>query len=492
MPSIDTATLVEGQVHAENLQIYCGLDSMVTYEVHGVLRSMRSTPNPIYDFERALQGPALEMMLRGWRIDEIERRKACDVLRADIALLQGRLDAAAHVVWGRGLNPNSQKQLLSFFYDSMHLPPQATYKRGERKLSMNRDTLEKLSIYFHAMPLIHVILKIRELSKQLSVLETEVDNDNRLRQSYNIAGTETGRPSSSENAFGTGTNIQNIDRRLRKVFVADPGWKLLAIDFEQSEARDIGWLCWVIFGDSTYLDHCESYDLHTATARLVWPTLKWSKDRAENRRIAEQPYYRHFTYRDMAKRGGHAGNYMVSAPTLAHHLKIEVKMADEFLKRYFSAYACITRLHRWVAEQIQTTHLLVSSFGRQRHFFGRPNDEATLREAVAYCGQSPTADRTSLAMWRIWYEMRHVQLLHEVYDAIYVQYRAEDEGKVVAQATELTKVALEHKGRRFIVPVDVKVGWNWGDYDEQSNLDGLKKWKGLDSRKRHVGLERIL
>lgn len=491
MPSIDTSTLREGEVHPENLQIYCGLDSMVTHEVHGVLRAMPQARNPIYSFERALQAPALEMMLRGWRIDEIRRREACLRLREKIARLRSILDRYATAVWDKPLNPNSQKQLQAFFYGAMRLPEAWSYKRGEKKLSMNRETLEKLQVYFHSQPIILCILATRELENQLNVLETEIDPDGRLRQSYNIAGTETGRPSSSSNAFGTGTNIQNVTHELRSVFVADQGWKICAVDFEQSEARDIGWLCFIIFGDSTYLDHCESYDLHTATARLVWPQLKWSKDRAENRRIAEQPYYRHFTYRDMAKRGGHACNYMVTPPTMARHLKIEQKMAEDFQHRYFSAYAALPRLHRWVAEQIQTKQYLISAFGRKREFFGRPNDEATLREAVAYCGQSPTADRTSLVMWRIWRHMPQVQLLHEVYDAVYVQYRPEAERAVIAKVQELASVALHHNGRKFVVPVDVKVGWNWGEASE-SNPEGLAKWRGADARHRPEGLARVL
>jgi DNA polymerase I-like protein with 3'-5' exonuclease and polymerase domains len=48
-----------------------------------------------------------------------------------------------------------------------------------------------------------------------------------MRTSYNIAGTRTGRLSSSFSEFGaSGTNFQNIEERLREIFVADPGHKL--------------------------------------------------------------------------------------------------------------------------------------------------------------------------------------------------------------------------------------------------------------------------
>jgi DNA polymerase I-like protein with 3'-5' exonuclease and polymerase domains len=492
VPIIKTHELVQGQVLPENLQVYNGLDAMITLECFEAISALRPGPNLIYNFERALQGPALEMMLRGFRIDEIERRNGVVLLKGQIGRLTTILDRLAIEVWGKPLNPRSQQQLQKFFYTAMQLPEQWTSKRGERKLSMNRETLEKLLTYFHAQPVILCILGIRELANQLNVLETEIDTDGRLRQSYNIAGTETGRPSSSSNAFGTGTNIQNITHELRTIFIADVGWKLAEIDFEQSEARDIGWLCWVIFGDSTYLDHCESYDLHTATARLVWKDLPWGKDKAQNRQIAERPYYRHFSYRDMAKRGGHACNYLVSDFTMARHLKIDLKLASAFQKAYYSAYSAIPRLHRWVAQEIQTKGKLTTCFGRTREFFGRHSDEATLREAVAHCGQSPSADRTSLSMWRVWHKMRGIQLLHENYDSIIFQYRVEQESSILREAMELTQIPLFHNNRKFTVPVDCKVGWNWGDWDETTNPNGLKKYKGQDLRKRVEGLDRVL
>jgi hypothetical protein len=44
-------------------------------------------------------------------------------------------------------------------------------------------------------------------------------------------------------------------------------------------------------------------------------------------------------------------------------------------------------------------------------------------------------------------------------------------------------------GRRFVVPTEAKVGWNWGDenLDPKKGLlnpDGLVKYKGHDTRRR--------
>ena len=153
-------------------------------------------------------------------------------------LFRSLLNKFSYAFWDKPLKANSPKMLQDFFYNEMKIPEIWTSKKGERKLSMDREALEKLDNYFHARPFVATILAIRDAVKQLSVLKTEIDSDGRMRTSYNVAGTETGRFSSSTNAFGTGTNLQNITSSLRKMFVADPGFKICGIDLEQAESRE--------------------------------------------------------------------------------------------------------------------------------------------------------------------------------------------------------------------------------------------------------------
>jgi DNA polymerase-1 len=479
----------------------------VTLEVFEELNRLYNAPPDIYSFERALQAPALEMMLRGFRVDEYARQKGITLIRERIVHLTEVLNEFAFAVWGKPLNPRSHQQLKSFFYDAMRLPEQWTSQKGERKLSMNRETLEKLELYFHARPIISCILAIRELAKKLEVLETEISNG-RMYTSYNIAGTESGRWSSSANAFGSGTNLQNIMPELRVIFVSDEGWVLVGIDLEQAESREVGFQCGLLFDDWSYLDACEGGDLHTTTARLIWPQAPWSNDPKADRAIADEPFYRHFSRRDMSKRGGHGSNYLGTPFTMSRHLKVPTKLMVDFQVSYFGAFPGIPRWHRWTAQALQTTQELTTPFGRRRHFFGRPTDDTTLREAIAYVPQSSTADRMNLGLWRVWREMgTRIQILAQVHDAIYFQVRESDDiAAVIRQALELINVPLKApNGRVFSVPGEAKIGWNWGSYccgDKSKpecakcnlapNPDGLRKWRGSDSRKRQTLMERPL
>jgi DNA polymerase I-like protein with 3'-5' exonuclease and polymerase domains len=472
---------------------------MVTLEVWHAMQAI-GVPPAIYQFERALQGPYLEIMQRGFLVDQLARRAATEVLRTRIGQLNSILNTLSSAIWDKGLNPRSTQQLREFFYSTMRLPEVWIYQKGVRKLSTNREALEKLDDYMLARPIISCILSIRDCAKQLEVLETEIDPDGRFRASYNIAGTETGRPSSSSNAFGTGGNAQNIAPGLRFVFVSDPGWKLCVIDLEQVEARDVGWFCGTLFGDWSYLDSCERGDLHTNNARLIWPELPWSESPTQNRQLANRNFYREFSYRDMAKRGSHLSNYHGSANMMARSLKIPLAMAQEFQSRYIlgdsAAFPCIPRWWQWTAQQLQTSHQLVTPFGRRRHFFGRPGDDTTLREAIAFLPQSTTADRMNLGMWRVWRAMPQIQLLAQTYDSITFQFReSEDANEIIGQALALLKVELTaQNGRKYSVPGEAKLGWNWGYYHEKKNPEGLLKWNSAkpDARTRRVGLQRIM
>ena len=487
MPSINTTDLSSTPLsNYDQRQVYNGLDNCLTNEILTVehrLLEARPHSQHIYNFNRALQAPYLEMMRRGFHVNVEARYDAVHQLNLRIGQLQLQLDRLSTAMMDRPCNPRSRNDLIELFYERLRLPEVWTSKKGERKMSLDRSALEKLNEnYLYARPFVSHILAIRDLSKQLEVFTTDIDADNRFRTSYNLAGTETGRPSSSESAFGSGGNAQNIAPGLRHVFEADTGFRLVVIDFEQSEARDVGYLIGCLFGDWSYLDACESGDLHTANAKLVWPELPWTGDAGEDRQIAGRSFYRDFTYRDMAKRGSHLSNYMGTAFTMGRHLKIPQRVAEEFQSRYCkgprAAFPSIPRYWQWVIQTIQTQYRIVTPFGRERHFFGNTRDDATAREAIAFLPQSMTSDRTNLGLWRVWKHLPQVQLLAQGYDSITFQVPDTDSiDRNIRAVKELLQTPLTDpkSGRSFTVPVDVKIGYNWGAAT-RTNPNGLSKY----------------
>jgi len=305
-----------------------------------------------------------------------------------------------------------------------------------------------------------------------------------MRTSYNIAGTTTGRLSSSFSEFGTGTNLQNIEESLRSVFVADPGMKMAYLDAEQGESRVVGAIEGNLFQDWKYLDACEGGDLHTTVARLVWPDLPWPRDPLAQRKLAEVPYYRHYDRRFMCKKIGHGTNYGGKPRTLASQAKVEQSLIEDFQPKYFAAFPAHLRWHAWVEHQLRESGHLITLTGRKRWFFGRRTDDSTLREAIAYDPQGSLADILNRGMLEVW-RARNCELLMQIHDAILVQYpeSREDEVLPLIQSRLRVPITLEG-GRDFTIPYGVATGWNWGKYDAETNPDGLRAYAPGDKRRR--------
>lgn len=474
----------------QNHWLYNCLDCCVTQDVLAETeKQLDPLSSMVYKFERAQWAPALEMMLRGVRIDRTVREE----LKANLEAKRGKiihiLDLFAHAVWDRPLNHNSPKQLKDIFYSVMGFPEQHKFDKGKRKVSTDREALEKLHPYLYARPLVNCILALRDIDKKLSVVNMRLDPDGRFRCTYNPSGTETGRYSSSASAFRTGTNGQNITDELRKMFIADPGMKLGYADLEQAESRGVAY----ITGDEDYIEACESGDLHTTVAMMIWPRLPWPGDPKGNRKLADQIFYRYFSYRDISKRGGHGSNYRGKPPHMAKILKVAQSLMQEFQENYFRSFPGIPAWHDSTASELHANGYLITPLGRRRFFLGRRYDDATLREAIAYRPQSMIGDILNIGLWRLW-RANIVQLLGQVHDAVFFQYPEQLEDtilpKVVSLLTVPTPVTAREKTRLLTIPVEVSVGWNWSKYDEQDNAYGIRKWKGpgSDDRTRPTGL----
>jgi DNA polymerase I-like protein with 3'-5' exonuclease and polymerase domains len=477
----------------QNHWVYNGLDCCVTHEVfHNLYPLVDDTSRKTYEFSKSLQAPVAEMCLRGMLVNKNRRQRVIREMRANVERLEGQLEKL--ILGGVGvpmINWRSPAQVMNLLYNVMNLPVQKKRNsNGVYAPSADRDALEKLQMYFIAEPIINHLLLLRDLGKSIGFLETSIDPDGRMRSDLKIAGTITGRFASSVTDFGTGTNLQNVTESLRSVFIADPGYKLANLDLEQGDSRNVGALCWNLLCEhpdwseqaaGAYLDACESGDLHTVVTKMTHDDLPWGT--APDREIAERICYRHFDYRFMSKKAGHGSNYLGSPQAIAKETKFPIQSIRQFQERYFQAFPCIPAWHDNIRYRLEHFSQLTNLFGRRRFFFGRPNDRSTWKDAAAYEASSCTSDEINTGILNIW-RANKVQLLMQVHDSILFQFPEELEDEIIPWALETLKVhLLLKKDRPFLVPTEAKTGWNWGNYSE-SNVDGLKKWKGEDNRSR--------
>lgn len=523
----------------QNLWTYCGLDNCLTKEVHEALTPLGEEHAPdTYRFARAMQAPALAMMLRGIRTDPetifkvlhgdpdpvipgylakdmSEERKKVELARMreglksiyhrlggmaknkkgkwEVVNPQAVIQRYAEAITGTTINYNSPIQLKKLVYERLHIEPVFTHKKGKTSISLDHETLEWLAdTYPRAEPFCRALLRLRTVEGLIEVLEKGLDADGRMRCSYNVVGTDTGRWSSSKSVRGTGTNLQNITKGLRHIFVPDPGYTMFNVDLEQAESRAVAYLS----GDEGYIHACESGDLHTTVASMVFgiPCERSSADRI---------YYRHFSYRDMAKRAGHGVNYGLTPHSLARHMHISVKEAYRFHIMYLGgelrleqadrldlldqphdregdivvfggAFPGIRAWHEDTRVELELEGRLITPLRRRRVFWQRLNDSSTLRKAIAYRPQSLIGDLLNVALYRVWNELHdgrpggELQLLGQVHDSIAGQIINSKVDEYVPRVLECMRNPVPINGRTMLVPAEAAVGPNWRD---------CKKWK---------------
>jgi len=185
-------------------------DVVVTFEVAFVLMATLEHVGRTsqYDFMLRTSKSALRSMLIGMRIDQKQRSIVAGQLMEAIA----EYDALIQSIVGFPLNVGSPKQMQEYFYGDLRLPIQLDKKT--KRPTLNAKALGALA---EKEPLLRPLADLIEKKRSLGVfLKTfclmALDTDGRMRCSFNVCGTETMRFSSSENAFGTGGNLQNIPK----------------------------------------------------------------------------------------------------------------------------------------------------------------------------------------------------------------------------------------------------------------------------------------
>lgn len=452
--------------------VYNNLDCCITHEVKSVIEQHLDVKTQrVYNFERALQGPALQMMMRGIAVDPAVRSQAITKYALDGERVNAIFQAECEAITGSPLNPRSTKQLKALFYEHLHCPPIYRFTKGKRRLTTDRDALDILEAYFYAQPFVVCIKALRDIDKKLQTLRVGIERG-RIYTSYNVGATETGRWSSSKNVRGKGMSFHTVTDELRRMLIPDLGNKLGYLDLEQAESQAVAFRC----NDHNYIMAHATGDLHTTVAKMIWP----DKD---PHAIA----YRHFTYRDLAKRCGHATNYGATPYTLAKTLKIELGLAEEFQRLYFIRFPGIKDWHHRIARQLTTKGYMVTFMGRRRTFFGRLDDDATLREAIAYEPQSVVADILNLGLFRVWRDLdpKSLTLCGQVHDAILVQYKNYAENVVIPKALQLMEIPVKVGKREMLIEVDAAVGYNWAKADPKhkifadGNPGGLASWRDV-------------
>lgn len=433
----------------EELWRYNATDALLTFEcAEHIQKELKEEGLDTFHqtFVEDLVEPLSAMTQCGVKFDKEQCNKLRKKYESDVVHLQDKLNDLV----GHPLNVGSHKQMTTWLYTELNLSPQYKSRKGKETKTLAADE-EALSKLHRDNPneAIATILEMREKNKLLTTyLRIKLDEDKRIRCTYNIAGTETGRLSSSATAFGTGTNLQNIpDGDIRRLIVSDDRNVLVNVDLSQAEARVVAYLA----EDRRLIEVFETGgDIHTKNAANIFGVK-------ESEVTSEQRY--------IAKRGTHSINYGAGFKTVGESAGIPASEAKRVIARYLTSYPRIRLWQMQVQNRLRNSRVLTTPFGRKRTFFNRFND-SLLKEGLAYVPQSTVADIVNQAIIHLhqkWRDSQDKFLLLQVHDSIVCQCNKEVLEETIQEVKEALTIPLIINNRTMIIPSDVKVGTNWGD-----------------------------
>lgn len=431
------------------------------------------TINPHFDFQQSLFFPVLRMMNRGIRLDVSQR----ETLRRDLTKAAFERQEKLNWLVGHELNPKSPAQLVKFFYTDLGIP--GIQALGTESLTTNSPTMATIAEREPLLkPICQLIVELRSLGVFLGTfINAELDSDGRMRCSFSIAGPTTYRFSSSENAFGSGMNLQNIpvaekqkikDKdyislpNIRKLFIPDEGKTFFDIDLDRADLQVVIWEA-----DDKDMKKALALglDMHCVNACDIFNITGIPYDE-----LAES----HPNYKDHRKRigdsnrakskmGVHATNYGVGDRKLATSLGISVHEASLFRARWFAAHPGIRKWHTRTEQAVSQRGYVENKFGARLYNFGRFN----LPEFLGWLPQSTVAGVINRALVNIDEAKERgetsIELLVQVHDSLAGQFNSNRFTEECEKLLELAKVAIPYDDP-LIIPIGIKTSNNsWGD-----------------------------
>jgi len=428
----------------DQLWAYNCKDCVVTYEVDEKLQASldRLGLREQHDFQQSMFWPANRAMTRGLARDAEHTAGFAEYLSNEMAARE----AWFAKILGHPLNPRSPKQMKALFYGDFAQKPIINRKTGT--VTLDDEALETLG---RREPLLRPILRrigeYRSLGVFLSTfVGAKVDVDGRIRCSFNVAGTETFRLSSSKNAFNSGLNLQNIPPggeeesglvlpNVRDLFIPDPGFTFFDIDLDRADLQVVVWEA----DDGEFKQMLrEGVDIHTENAKVLGCS------------------------RQVAKVWVHGTDYGGGPRTMAIECGLTVHTAETYQKRWFQAHPGIPRWHRRVEESLRTKRAVSNAFGYRRFYFDRI--DGILPEALAWIPQSTVAIVINRIWWLLYAQNPEVEVLLQVHDSLGGQFRTEHEFRSLVAIRSAAESIVVPYPEPLRIPTKIKTSTkSWGD-----------------------------
>ena len=401
------------------------------------------------DIERPLIPIIKKMNAAGVYIDQA-------VLAALTEEYRGELQAIEQTIFTYSKEPfnvASPKQLSVVLFEELGLGG-----RGKKTATGMRSTKEsELEKMRGEHPIIEAILEYREIAKLLGTylvpIPGMIDIDGRLRTTFIQTGTTTGRMASHQ------PNLQNIPiksergKRIRAMFIAAPGKRLVSLDYSQIELR----VAAILSQDpSLTAVFVEGRDIHQEVASRVFNVPR-DEVTSEMRRRAKIINFGIL--------------YGMGVQALRQNLGTTKEEAQTFLEDYFKAYPILTEFIEATREQARVHGYTTTLFGRKRRFedihsslpYIRAQAERMAVNAPIQGTQADIIKRAMVVMDPVLEKLK-ARVILQVHDEVILEVPEETVDECIHQASSVMTSVLNLEDT-FGIPlqVDASSGISWGD-----------------------------
>ncbi len=443
----------------EKLFNYSCEDDDFTYRLFYCLKK-ELKKQKLYSLFKNIEIPLIEVLANmernGVKIDVKFLKEKSQEFSQRIHLLTQK----AHKLAGVEFNLNSTQQLREVLFEKLKLPVTGI-KKGKTGFSTSAEELVKLK---NVHPIIKLIQENRELQK---LKNTYIDalpklinpKTKRVHTSFNQTATATGRLSSQN------PNLQNIPVRtregkeIRRAFIAEKGYKLLALDYSQIELR----LAASLSNDKEMIKAFKNgKDIHKETAAKIY-NVKIEEVTPEMRR--------------QAKAINFGILYGQGARGLSQTADIPYLQAQEFIQIYFSVFSGVKRFIDATIEKAREKGYVETLFGRRRYLPEINSDvplikKASERMAINAPLQGSAADMIKVAMISVYdmirkkYEKKEIKMILQVHDELIFEVK---EKQLKEAAFKIKKIMENVVKLKVPVVADIEYGDNWGEMKKMEN-----------------------
>lgn len=484
----------------DRMLLYNAKDAAVTFEIAEKMEEEARQEN-LWDFYYTYKRPLHEWYLRienrGFNLDKKQRRKIYKKYR----LLEEQNNKLLSSILGvDSFNLSSNPSVHEALYKTLALPYRSDAKEDTLVALLANHCKKDYQAEF-----VQGLIDGRRIKKTIrTYIKAKPDFDGRMRTSFNIVGTVTGRSSTRKLkppirplyptgtkkkgkvvglAFHTLTKHGKLGPDLRSMLTPDEGMVLWEVDKKQAEA----YVVFLLGEDYKMLERLKdpSYDIHTETTVMCGIAPNWEEASKKDPRFIGK------SVRHMGAYDAHKHKVMLEINTNAKRFGLNVRLSEwkagQYLDKFHAHSPNIRKVfHPAVIDALRENDMtLTTAFGWKVKFHERWDDDM-LRGAFAFLPQNFVPESVRIAALNLEKTYKSdLNILVEAHDALIGQCKP-DEAKDIIHTVEKEfskPISFEQcsiKRGMLSIPAEGSVYFNSYAPNEALSLD--KFFKKLEER----------